>query len=232
MRFLCLHGMGTNSEIFETQSAAIRYGLGDEHTYEFLEATITAPMAPGIETLVSPNTECFTWTDDSSRESYVTSYKKALMDLDEFLAEYGPFDAVMAFSNGAALAASLIIQKLQNCPQEQDASPVFKCAVFFSGGIPVLVQGESFQLIDRDTSSELIHIPTANIWGAKDSLYPDFGPVVKTICRADLAESYIHQGGHEIPGSKDEQAVASSVKLIKRTIERARNAEWKTRSSS
>ncbi|CAH0059093.1 unnamed protein product [Clonostachys solani] len=48
MRFLCLHGMGTNSRIFEAQTAAIRYGLGSLHTYEYVDGALPTAMAPGV----------------------------------------------------------------------------------------------------------------------------------------------------------------------------------------
>lgn len=48
MRFLCLRGMGTNSRIFEAQLAAIRYTLGPQHTFGFLDAPVPAQTAPGV----------------------------------------------------------------------------------------------------------------------------------------------------------------------------------------
>ena len=48
MRFLCLHGMGTNSRIFEAQTAAIRYLLGSEHTFEFIDGAVPTAMAPSM----------------------------------------------------------------------------------------------------------------------------------------------------------------------------------------
>lgn len=35
----------------ETQLAALRHELEDVHTYEFVEATIQAPLAPGKKTI-------------------------------------------------------------------------------------------------------------------------------------------------------------------------------------
>ena len=46
MRWLCLHGMGTNSRIFEAQTAAIRYAMGQEHSFEFVDGAAPAKMAP------------------------------------------------------------------------------------------------------------------------------------------------------------------------------------------
>jgi hypothetical protein len=66
MRFLCLHGIGTNNHVLEMQTgithtlndtremlllkdlaATVRYELGDTHTYEFVEGTERAPIADG-----------------------------------------------------------------------------------------------------------------------------------------------------------------------------------------
>lgn len=41
MRFLCLHGYGTSSEIFEKQFASIASGLGDHHDYIYLDGEVS-----------------------------------------------------------------------------------------------------------------------------------------------------------------------------------------------
>lgn len=175
----------------------------------------------GLSDLVSSGTETFTYADETS----AASCAKALTDLETYVAEYGPFDGVIAFSNGASLAATLIIHKQQSCGFEQNEGPVFKCAIFFSGGIPgdpnKLLTEQKIRLLNSVTDGEVIEIPTAHIWGSNDMLYPNFGPVLKGLCKKDLREEYVHQGGHEIPGPGDRVAVANAVRIIKRTIDRA-----------
>jgi len=39
--------MGTNSRIFEMQTATIRYALGNQHIYEFVDGSFPATMADG-----------------------------------------------------------------------------------------------------------------------------------------------------------------------------------------
>ena len=117
---------------------------------------------PGISTLASsPTDEFFCYLDPKSP----ASCQKALSDLDSYIASEGPFDGVMAFSQGAGLAASLMIyhqqqqqerrqrrrpQKAENgtLRQEQQGDqeeecledfPTFKCAIFFSGGEPMMM---------------------------------------------------------------------------------------------
>ncbi|CAJ2500891.1 Uu.00g037440.m01.CDS01 [Anthostomella pinea] len=72
-----------------------------------------------------------------------------------------------------------------------------------------------------EADGEPIGIPTAHIWGANDNLYPTFGPGLSKLCRSDLRDVFIHDGGHEIPGPKDQQAVLEAVQIINRAIERA-----------
>jgi hypothetical protein len=48
MRFLCLHGIGTNNHIFKMQTAALRYALDEKDTeYIWAQGTVEWPMAPG-----------------------------------------------------------------------------------------------------------------------------------------------------------------------------------------
>jgi hypothetical protein len=41
MRFLCLHGYGTSSEIFEQQFASIAKELGEQHEYVYLDGEVS-----------------------------------------------------------------------------------------------------------------------------------------------------------------------------------------------
>lgn len=66
--------------------------------------------------------------------SYVSGYtpsemQHALEDLDEFIQDHGPFDGVVGFSQGAALAASYILTQQRQHPTR--AAP-FDFALFFS----------------------------------------------------------------------------------------------------
>ena len=47
MRFLCLHGMGSSAEIFETQLSAVQKVLGSKFEFVFLQGDIKAEAGPG-----------------------------------------------------------------------------------------------------------------------------------------------------------------------------------------
>lgn len=135
----------------------------------------------------------------------------------------------MAFSEGAGLAAMLMIHKVQCSPMEQHLHPVFKCAIFFSGGVPAdpgtLEQREEVRFLDYERDGELIGVPTAHIWGKNDMEYPAFGPVLSRLCKADLRKVFIHEGGHEVPGRKDPPAMGTVVQIIRHTIAVALNSQ-------
>ncbi|MCJ1396734.1 hypothetical protein MMC18_009626 [Xylographa bjoerkii] len=243
MRFLCLHGMGANnkacltkfpyqcrtaladsrSQIFEMQTAAIRYELGDHHTYEFVEGTVPCPLFPAFRAFLTPGEQYFTYFSIDS----VASFQKAINDLDAYAAAEGPFDGIMGFSQGALLAASFIAGKVQRTGQGRAGVP-FKCAVFFSGTGPV-----QYEALGRGDDSgieyvegEVIPIPTAHVWGAGDEIWPGRGRELSLSCKADARTVFVHDGGHDIPGARAKREVTGIVHALRRTVYKGANAPF------
>lgn len=158
----------------------------------------------------------FQYFDDTS----LSSCRQVIEDLDSYLSQEGPFDAVMAFSEGTILASGLMIYKLQQDPNYQS----FKCAIFFSGGIPgdpsAFMRG-NLQLIDCAAYGEVIRIPTAHVWGTNDLDHPEYGLPLSQLCNAELRSIFIHSGGHEVPGPKERKVFRGIVRCVQRTIDRA-----------
>ncbi|CZT23717.1 uncharacterized protein RCC_09431 [Ramularia collo-cygni] len=160
-RVLCLHGIGTNSEVFEAQTAALRYRLGANFEYEFLDGSFPWPALPGISEVFGNDQMYFSYHDGSGESAY-----QAVRDLAAYATENGPFDAVLAFSLGAALAATLLIE---------DASrALFRCAIFICATLPYDVeelQAGRLQLLSGEISRNSIRIPTVHAWGTNDTEY-------------------------------------------------------------
>ncbi|KAI0015068.1 serine hydrolase-domain-containing protein [Xylariomycetidae sp. FL0641] len=204
------------------QTAAVRYHLGGDHSYEFIDGAVPADMAPGIESFHMSDEQCLQYVDMQSSEGGL----RALRDLETLVDEEGPFDGVMGFSQGAALAASLIVHKMRKASrtERQRQRPVFRFAVFFCGGIPYDASTQPLRPLSFEADGPLIDIPTAHIWGANDQLYPSFGVVLSSLCRPDRKTDFIHPGGHEVPGPKDLDAVLMSTRAINRAIELAKDS--------
>ena len=130
---------------------------------------------------------------------------------------------MIAFSQGAALASTLLVQKFREQPTEQHLNPIFKCAIFISGGTPVdpdiLAKGE-LHVLSAEVDGELIPIPTAHIWGRNDTLYPGSSAELSKLCKEATRTEFIHDGGHEVPASGTDD-LRSTVQAIRRTVHKA-----------
>ena len=102
-----------------------------------------------------------------------------------------PFDGVLGFSEGASLAASLILHQ----SAEQRTSP-FKFAIFICGIPPCRWDREGIMLADETV--ERITIPTAHIAGSKDPLYQG-SRVLYNLCDEPSASISDHHGAPTIP---------------------------------
>ncbi|KAF2807003.1 uncharacterized protein BDZ99DRAFT_393444 [Mytilinidion resinicola] len=218
MRFLCLHGMGTNNKVFEIQTAALRYALGDHHTFEFVEGVVPAAMNDSLKGFFPATDGYFQYFEENDAASCL----KAVNDLEAFVAVEGPFDGVLAFSQGASVATTLMVRSQQRDRPGDLLSPVFKCAVFLGAAVPCdaarLDEGVVREMT-HEADGEVIQLPTTHIWGEKDgSPYP---PQLAALCASRQKNVYVHGGGHEVPSSNTDEALRESVRVIKRAISMA-----------
>jgi hypothetical protein len=72
----------------------------------------------------------------------------------------GPFDGVVGYSEGATIAATLLLHE-QMLQEEHGRIPMFKCALFFGGWPPVKPTLDG--LVLSDESDLMIDIPTCHI---------------------------------------------------------------------
>jgi hypothetical protein len=121
-----------------------------------------------------------------------SSVQEAFEHTRAIIATQGPFDGVLGFSQGAALAASLIIHHSQTSPAEP---PLFRVAVFICGAGPW--ESTGVQHIVR-SGEYPIKIPTANIVGKLDSLYPESMGLYE-LCEPSKASFYDHGSKHMVP---------------------------------
>ena len=151
---------------------------------------------PGLEAVYGSQQECYAYFDPTN----LASIRTALKDLKTYIEADGPFDGILGYSQGAAIAATLLLQ--DKTDRSLQVEPLFKCAIFLSGGVPfdpaALRRGE-IRFLDPVVDGQPVTIPTANIWGSNDLDFPDTSPKLSGLCAADLRTEIIHTGGHEIP---------------------------------
>ncbi|CAI4214154.1 unnamed protein product [Parascedosporium putredinis] len=169
--------------------------------------------------LLPATDEYFNYFDPSSADSL----SAALDQLEAYIRSEGPFDGVIGFSQGAALAATYLIRTAQRHPAS--ALP-FRLAIFFSGGRPLdprsLAEGRLLFLDPAQAAADsVVALPAANIWGRNDTLWPGTSEVLYALCDPAGRSSFIHEEGHDIPGARAKDAIIGSVKAIRRAIDSA-----------
>ncbi|KAB8300443.1 hypothetical protein EYC80_000615 [Monilinia laxa] len=201
-------------------TVAIRFELGDHHTYEFVEGVLPCPIDPELQSFATDDSPCFQYFDLSSPASYL----QAVEQLDSFITTEGPFDGILAFSQGATIAGTLLARQYQNVNDGVIApnSPPFKCAIFFSGIQPVdweeLATGE-VRILDAGVDGDLLKLPTVHVWGRQDLMWSKESENLSRLCDSHSRMICIHNGGHEIPGPRLGNSVAEAVRAIRRTID-------------
>ncbi|OJD32105.1 ef-hand calcium-binding domain protein [Diplodia corticola] len=126
MRFLCLHGHGTNSQILEAQLEPLRSRLPRDWEYEFLDGEKETIPATGIDAVFPGPYVCY------HEEPIPEDVQHAVDLVKEVIREEGPFDGVIGFSQGAALAATVIAAEAERDPLAE----TFKVAIFLSATMP------------------------------------------------------------------------------------------------
>lgn len=131
MRFLCLHGMGTNSQVYEAQLAPIRHQLDPTYEFEFVDGLVECSPATGVLSLFPGPFYCY--YSKPTVENLKAAYDLVL----EIIEEEGPFEGIFGFSQGGALAASLLLHHRKTNPH---APELFNFAVFTCASLPFDLQ--------------------------------------------------------------------------------------------
>ncbi|KAL8952235.1 MAG: hypothetical protein Q9222_001849 [Ikaeria aurantiellina] len=118
----------------------------------------------------------------------------------------GPFDGILGFSEGASLAASLILRKAA-----QGSAQLFKFAIFMCA---VLVcHFEEKDVILADETSMRITIPTVHITGARDP-GRQASMTLYNLCEPSCASLYQHNKGHTVPWGPPVKDMAHEIATV------------------
>jgi hypothetical protein len=113
-------------------------------------------MSGGLGSQPSPG-----GSDSGSEDGFHNeSAQEALEYLYRIMDEKGPFDGIIGYSEGATVAATLILHE-QRRFETQGIPPMFKCGLFFAGWPPMNPELDSIVLADE--SDLTITIPTCHV---------------------------------------------------------------------
>ncbi|KAH7310725.1 serine hydrolase-domain-containing protein [Stachybotrys elegans] len=216
MRFLCLHGIGMNAQIFRSQMSQICSALGSDNSFVFLNGSVATKPLPGLEGQYGGPYLRFGPNEGGD----FSAVPDLIEDLLDQAAAEGPFDGIIGFSEGGAVAANMMIMDGQDDPPWCN----FKCGIFFCALTPVDMTSIAREMRSLSQAQDgiLLKVPTAHIWAEGGDQYPDMGRELVDLCDGGLREEVIHSLGHEIPGSRSDEFLRDTVRAIERTIERAK----------
>ncbi|PQE28374.1 putative FSH2 Serine hydrolase that localizes to both the nucleus and cytoplasm protein [Rutstroemia sp. NJR-2017a BBW] len=145
-----------------------------------------------------------------------SSIRAALKAVYEVIEEEGPFDGVIAYSEGSIVAGSLILDEAVRFERE-GRKPQIKMAIFFGGWPPISAETETGQAVLMDESDLFIDIPTCHVVGSKDPFLLG-SMALFNVCNGDLAEMFDHGKGHMLP--RDQETIAELGVVIQKMIEK------------
>lgn len=157
----------------------------------------------------------YSYHDMITPESFIAS----LDDLEAYIEAEGPFDGVVAYSQGAGLVATLLVRRQYLRPKQKC---LFRCAVLFSPAqvynpVTYAESGEVKVLDKMPDGVMTIHIPMAIIHGKADDKLEECRRV-ESICDPGLLSVFVHEGGHEVPGLGARDGVPGAVRAARRAI--------------
>lgn len=142
-----------------------------------------------VRNLLPPDDVIFGCKDESQED---------LDQLNELLDTEGPFDAVLGFSLGACVAATLLEDNIKRC-EKRGVPSMLKLGIFLCGVPPYNVQEGRLFLSDVD--GEILRVPTVHIIGSLDPLI-DLALALYNLCDAESATIFDHGRGHQVVWEK------------------------------
>ncbi|KAL8793257.1 MAG: hypothetical protein Q9195_004194, partial [Heterodermia aff. obscurata] len=130
--------------------------------------------------------------------------------LHRTMEEYGPFQGLIGYSEGALTAATLLIDVQQRC-QLTGSENTLTHALFFSGWPPLDPDGTGVLL--SDTDGQVIQCQTIHVLGSTDP-YIHGSLALYEVCNEDKALIFDHGKGHLVP--RERKVLKELVSFIRK----------------
>ncbi|KAL8706672.1 MAG: hypothetical protein Q9201_000306 [Fulgogasparrea decipioides] len=140
--------------------------------------------------------------DPVSKEAYAASKQGYQHDMDwlnELLDSEGPFHAVLGFSHGACVAATLLEDNIRRT-RANGLPSMFKMGIFLGGVPPYNIREGGLFLADVD--GVMFNLPTLHVIGSSDPLI-DFALALYNLCDPETARIFDHGRGHQLIWEKN-----------------------------
>ncbi|GKZ35680.1 hypothetical protein AbraIFM66950_006428 [Aspergillus brasiliensis] len=144
------------------------------------------------------------------------SVRKTVSTLFGILEEHPEIDGVLGFSEGVAVAASLLLEE-ERLVQDEGKPRQLKYGIFISGWPPIRPDGDRVIGCLADECEDMIEVPTCHIIGTNDP-YVDGTTALYAVCHPDTAILFDHGKGHTVP--RDVKTMSEAAEVIEQTRKR------------
>ncbi len=138
------------------------------------------------------------------------AWREALDGVFKSIDEDPEIDAIIGYSEGAMVGASLIVE--EGLRAQRSGTPRrIKFAIFISGAPPLKFEGDNrivAQLMDE--AGHVIDIPTFHIFGCDDAFLTS-AVALYNVCDPDTARMYDHGLGHIVPRDAENVGLLGDV---------------------
>ncbi|CAN8105518.1 unnamed protein product [Discula destructiva] len=219
-RILCLHGGGTNSRIFHMQCRGIQHAIKSRFRLVFAEAPHPSLAGPDVLSVYAECGPFKRWVltvepnavERQPKETWAGIEKSIgdVMDADDKLGATGEFVAILGFSQGAKIAASILLLQQTN-PQSlgrlNRSEAGFRFGVLMAGRGPLLPThpdkeswiGERFDYEMNKAANRLLRIPTLHVHGMQDPGLGYHQILLEEWCDPATATLIEWNGNHRLP---------------------------------
>lgn len=245
-RILCLHGGGVNAEIFRLQCRGLFRVLGSTFRFVFADAPYLSEADRNVLPTyahVQPFRRWLRWSPehpDPGPEDICNDIDKVLYDTiarDDADGAAGEWVAVMGFSQGAKLGASLLLRQQLHADKlgTHEPGPTFKFGVLLAGRAPLVALDpdliDSTALADANElttgmftqiggaflngTDHVLRIPTLHVHGTKDRGLMDHRRLLNDYCKPGTTRLVEWGGDHSVVvQAADVQLVADQIMAL------------------
>ena len=229
-RLLCLHGGGTNARIFEAQCRIIKLHLAQYFRLVFADAPFVSWPGPDVELVYAECGPFRSWLRPvpglstgyavyDADEATIKAIDRRItiaMDEDDKLGGTGEWVGLLGFSQGAKMAASLLLrqQKLNAAgipkagEQVDSRKTNYRFAVVMAGRGPLIS-------MDPDAPEEqpgLLTLKTIHVHGLQDPGLEMHRDLLYDCCKTGSTRLVEWDGNHRLPiKTKDVDAVVTAI---------------------
>lgn len=237
-RILCLHGGGTNARIFRTQCRGLLSQLKSEYRLVFAEAAYESNAGPDVLSVYSewaPFKRWLRWRPEHPYvppETIVSQINQSLqtaMREDDASGATGEWVAILGFSQGAKVAASVLYrQQMRKELGKHHAGPDFRFGVLMAGRPPFVsldsdlaltpALPDASQLTDfvaLSNEGHVLRIPTLHVHGTRDPGIDLHRRLYHEFCDPDTRRLVEWDGDHRLPlKSNDVSLVTNQIREL------------------